>query len=75
MSGTIETLVEVQCPLKTPKQKRSIRNSIPFVEIFDIGVGYDTKTFSQLERVIVFNSKCQQINGSIAEPAFVLKVM
>ncbi|XP_071176211.1 von Willebrand factor D and EGF domain-containing protein-like [Mytilus edulis] len=73
VSGTIETLVEVQCPLKTPKQKRSIRNSIPFVEIFDIGVGYDTKTFSQLERVIVFNSKCQQINGSIAEPAFVLK--
>lgn len=74
--GNVETLVEVHCPLKTTEQKRSVRNtgSMSFVEVFDVSVSYNMEDFSDPERVILMNSKCQQNNGTITELNFVLKV-
>lgn len=76
VSGNVETLVEVHCPLKTSKQKRSVRNTgnILFVEVFDVSVSYNREDFSDPERVILMNSKCQQNNGTTTDPNFVLKV-
>ncbi|XP_071176209.1 uncharacterized protein [Mytilus edulis] len=75
VSGNVETLVEVHCPLKTSKQKRSVRNTgnILFVEVFDVSVSYNREDFSDPERVILMNSKCQQNNGTTTDPNFVLK--
>ncbi|CAC5422194.1 unnamed protein product [Mytilus coruscus] len=75
VSGNVETLVEVHCPLKTPKQKRSVGNTgnIPFVEVFDVSVSYNREDFSNPETVILMNSKCQQNNGTTTKPIFVLK--
>lgn len=75
MSGNLETLVEVHCPLKSPKQKRSAQvDEVAFVEVFDISVGYNRDSFSAPHRVYAMYSNCQEKIGTEADPTFKLKV-
>ncbi|CAC5415495.1 unnamed protein product [Mytilus coruscus] len=60
-----ETLVEVLCPLSTGRVKRSAssKDEENFSTAFEISVSYDGVLFSEPVAMLIYDSRCQEVDG------------
>ncbi|CAC5385732.1 unnamed protein product [Mytilus coruscus] len=74
-NASLETFVEVHCPLQDQLHLRSKRNaeSEMFMEIYKLSISYDMENFGDELDLIIYDSKCQIADPDSNPPIFALK--